>query len=380
MKIAILVGSYYPDIGGAEIFAQHVAEHMAGRGNHVDVITIRLETKFAEYEQINGVNVYRVNFIRAKYLRFPTKFPALIWQTIKLDRKQNYDVIHSVGDIAIEAGTIVSRLRGKKHLITTQGGGDLMEFISHRSILDNPRKRVISYGLKKANMVHAVSSHMKKKAQELGAGDVAVIPNTVDASKFKLMDKLELRQKYGYSLKESIIISTSRLTPKNGMDDLIRATVRVSQEFSNIRLVIIGEGIQRPELERLVPKLKLESKVELLGWVPNAQIPEYLNMADLFVRPALDEGFGSSFIEAMACHVPVIGSAVGGILDIIDDGRNGLMVSPGDVDDITQKIIKLLSNKELSQRLADEGYRTVQERFTREVVLKQIDSLYERFR
>lgn len=372
------IACYYPIIGGAEIFAQHVAEHLVKTGHSVDVITVRKVGSLSGYEQINGVGVYRANYLKVRYLRFLTFFPSLIWQAVSLDRKKNYDIIHSVGDIAIEAGTIVSRLRGKKHLITTQGGGDLMEFISQKSILDRPRMSLLKYGLKRASLVHAVSSYMKKVATRLGAKDVVVIPNGVDTSKFKPMDKQKLREKHGYSPKESIIISTSRLTPKNGMDDLIRAAARVCQEFSNIRLVIIGEGVQRPELERLIRELKLEGMVELPGSVPNVQIPEYLNLADIFVRPALDEGFGISFIEAMACQLPVIGSAVGGILDVIQDGRNGLMVAPGDIDDITQKITTLLLDKELGQRLADGGYKTVQQKFTWQAVLKQIDSLYER--
>lgn len=378
MKIAMQIACYYPIIGGAEIFAQHVAEHLVKMGHSVDVITLRKVGSLSGYEQINGVSVYRANYLRVRYLRFLTFSPSLIWQTVSLDRKKNYDIIHSVGNIAIEIGGLTNKLCRKKHLITTQGGGDLLEYVGRKSILDKPRMSLIKYGLKRASLVHAVSSYMKKIATRLGAKDVVVIPNGVDTSKFRPMDRQKLRQKYGYSPKESIIISTSRLTPKNGMDDLIRAVARVCQEFPNIRLVIVGEGVQRPELERLIRELKLESMVELPGSVPNEQIPEYLNLADLFVRPALDEGFGISFIEAMACHVPVIGSAVGGILEVIEDGRNGLMVTPGDIDDITQKIITLLLDKELGQKLADGGYKTVQQKFTWQAVLKQIDCLYER--
>ncbi|MFC2052220.1 glycosyltransferase family 4 protein [Chloroflexota bacterium] len=379
MKVAIQIANYYPIIGGAEIFTQYVAEHLVKKRHSVDVISVR-RGNLPRYERINGVNVYRVNYLRVRYLRFLTFFPSLIWQTVNLDRRKNYDIIHSVCSMAIEAGALTSKLCGKKHLITAQGGGDLLEYVSQKSILDGLRKCLINYSLRNANLVHAVSAYMKEKAKQLGAKEVTVIPNGVDTSKFKPMNKQKLREKYGYSQQESIIVSTSRLTPKNGIPDLIKAAARVSQEFPDIRLIIIGDGVQRPELERLIHELRLESKVELLGSVPNAQIPKYLNMADLFVRPALAEGFGISFIEAMACHIPVIGSSVGGILDIIEDESNGFMVTPGDVNDIAQKIVTLLSNKELSQKLADEGYKTVQEKFTWAAVLKQFDSLYERLR
>lgn len=377
MKIGMQIGSYYPIVAGAEVFAQNVAEHLIKEGHEVDVITGCWSKQLKEYDVVNGVDVYRVKMIKIHNLQSLSIILPIAHKTLKLDSEKDYDVIHShLAFSAAQSGTIVKKFREKKHLITVQGG-DLVDYKEVSAKFGGILKPLISWSLRNADLVHAVSTHTERRAIALGARNTIIIPNGVDTEKFKSMSQDRLREKYGFSPDERIIISTSRLTPKNGMDYLIKATAKLLKEDFNLHLIIIGEGYQREELRYLIKKLKIEDKVRILGYIPHEEIPEYLNLSDLFVRPSLDEGFGISFIEAMACQIPVIGTDVGGIPDIIENGKNGFMVAPKNVDELSNAIKKVLEDSSLKMRIAEAGYKTVKEKFTWEIVLKKMDELYK---
>ena len=380
MKIAMLIGTYYPIVAGAEVFAQKVAEHLVENGHEVDVITLRADSRLKKYELINGVTVYRVRgILKIPNLQSLSAIFPLAQKTLKLDKTKDYDLIHSHSPFYEGlAATFIKKLKGKKHLITVQGGGDVAEYKEYTGKVGGILKPLINWSLKNADMVHVVSTYLRDRVEKLGAKNTILIPDGVDLSMFKQMNKEKLREKYGYSREENIVISTSRLSPKNGMDCLIKTIPNILDKFSNVRLVLVGEGTQRKELERLIKKLKIGDKVHLVGYVPHIKITEYLNLADVFVRPSVVEGFGISFIEAMACKLPVIGSNVGSIPDIIEDGKNGFMVNPDGVDALSEKIKILLEDGELRKKFAEEGYKTVQEKFTWDIVLREMDKLYEK--
>ena len=156
------------------------------------------------------------------------------------------------------------------------------------------------------------------------------------------------------------------------MKDLIRAVASVP----GLKLIIIGDGEQRKSLENLINTLKLGDRVSLLGYLEHSKLPDYLSAADAFCRPSINEGFGISFIESMACRIPTIGTRVGGITDIIINGKNGLLVPPEDVGTLTGAIRKVIQDKNFGRVIAEQGLKTVRERFTWEVVLKQMENVY----
>ena len=381
MKIAMQQSAYYPWIGGAEIFAQKVAEHLVRGGHEVDMITglwdkpdIFTKSWNKKHENINGVDIYRTKTVNIRNLKSLSCLFPIAYKTIKLDKKKDYDVIHSHIFPAMQSGTIVQKIRKKPHIITVQGG-DLVDYEETTAKFGGILKPLISLSLKNANIVHAVSTHTQKRAIELGAKNTIMIPNGVDIKEYKPMPKDKLREKYGFSQDEQIIISTSRLTPKNGIDCLIKAVSVLKKP--DIKLLILGDGDQRPELKALIRDLKLEEIVKLLGYIPRKKVIEYLNIADVFAKPSIDEGFGISFIEAMACKIPIIGTNVGGIPDIIKDGVNGFMVPPKNVDELSNVIINLLEDEDLKKRVAEASYKTVKEKFSWEIVLKKIDKVYQ---
>jgi glycosyltransferase involved in cell wall biosynthesis len=206
-----------------------------------------------------------------------------------------------------------------------------------------------------AKICIAASSAIKKYFEEIGVKNIAIIPNGIDLEKFKNLDQKKSRENLEIK-NEFLIITVARLEKVKGIEYLIKAAKIISinqqNQYKSVFL-IIGDGSQRKNLENLVRKLNLEDKVRFLGQIPNEKIPEYLVAADCFVLPSLREGFGIVILEAMACGVPVIGTNVGGIPDIIKDGENGILVEPKNSEKLAEAIFKIHSNHEFAKSLAE---------------------------
>ena len=377
MRILMQQWAYFPWVGGAEVFTQHLAEYMVTRGHQVDIVTGLLGKPGIEYDGwqkeldvINGVNVHRVRVPGVKYAGIVVGIWRMLTRSLKLQQQNDYDIIHSHIFPAMVCGALSKR---DKKLVITLQGGDIGEYKESSRLIRALEMPFIYWSLRKADMVHCVSTHIAKAARRLCARDVTVVPNGVDTSIFHPYDRYQLRKKLGYSPREKIVVSTSRLTPKNGLDYLIKATA----PLGDVKLIIIGDGEQRKRLESLIQDLKLKNRVFLLGTLPHKELPQYLAIADAFCRPSVNEGFGISFIESMACRIPTIGTAVGGITDIINHGENGILVPPEDAGTLSRALKRVIEDGNLAKQIAERGYQTVREKFTWEKVLQQMEGVYQ---
>ena len=377
MRILMQQWAYFPWVGGAEVFTQHLAEYMVTRGHQVDIVTGLLGKPGIEYDGwqeeldvINGVNVHRVRVPGVKYAGIMVGIWRMLTRSLKLQQQNDYDIIHSHIFPAMVCGALSKR---DKKLVITLQGGDIGEYKESSRLIRALEMPFIYWSLRKADMVHCVSTHIAKAAKKLGAKEVDVVPNGVDTSIFHPYDRYQLRKKLGYSPREKIVVSTSRLTPKNGLDYLIKATA----PLGDVKLIIIGDGEQRKHLESLIQDLKLKNRVFLLGTLPHKELPQYLAIADAFCRPSVNEGFGISFIESMACRIPTIGTAVGGITDIINHGENGILVPPEDAGTLSRALKRVIEDGNLAKQIAERGYQTVREKFTWEKVLQQMEGVYQ---
>ena len=143
---------------------------------------------------------------------------------------------------------------------------------------------------------------------------------------------------------------------KNGLDSLIRAMHSVDAV-----LLLVGSGKQASKLRSLALDLGISDRVHFIGHVSHAELPGYLSIADVFVRPSRSEGLGSAFLEAMAAGLPVVATRVGGIPDIVQDGQNGLFCEVNHPKDVAEKINRILGDDGLRQRLAQGGRQTAQQ-------------------
>ncbi len=366
----MLSAFYAPMTAGSEVFTEEISKRLAGDGHEVDVVTgswMELPRK----ETINGVTVHRVPSVRLRYLALPSVFPGILLKGLSVSG--DCDIIHA--HLAFPpgfAGAKISSMTGTP-LVTTVQGGDMGIYPESGLGRFFPLVRpLISWALKSSDRVTAISNFLKKKAESLGAEDVALVRNGTDIKLFNPRGSTKkVKKKYGIT-GSSVLLTASRLVPKNGVDVLISAFRRISREFPDAQLVIAGDGPERAALKRQASGLP----VKFLGYAPREDLPALMNSADAFARLSLEEGLGIVFAEAMACKTPVLGTDVGGIPDMVEDGKTGLLVPPGDAEAAAQALERLLSDARLRKKLAENGHKRVKGEFSWESIYKRMLEVY----
>ncbi len=313
-KVLIFSLAYYPWVGGAEVAIRELTDRLPQYD--WELVTVNLGDSQAIEEMVGNVRVFRLpGGFWGKYL-FPWR--AARWAT-RRHQLRPYDLIW--GMMANQAGMAAAKFKKifptVSFLLTLQEGDDL-DSLSYRLKLFLPKALGV---FRLPDQIQVISRYLGKWARLMGATcPITVMPNGVDLERFKLKAKSYLPDDKAGKLKaDPIIITTSRLVKKNGIDDLIKSLTFLSD---NVKLEIVGAGEEEEALKRLVESLGLASRVSFLGYKPSLELPQYLERADVFCRPSRSEGLGNSFLEAMAVGLPVIGTPVGGIPDFLHGGKH----------------------------------------------------------
>jgi glycosyltransferase involved in cell wall biosynthesis len=209
-----------------------------------------------------------------------------------------------------------------------------------------------------------------------------VIYNGIDPGRFHPLSEPDptLRKRFGFSTEDFVIIYVGRLIGLKGVKVLLRAVSRMPRR-ERLKVLIAGEGEERTALKGLTGELGLENAVIFTGFVPHEEVPRYLSLARAAAFPSLaDEAFGISICEAMACGVPAIGTTIGGIPEVIEDGQTGLLVKPRDEEALARALTSLLEDEEKRRSLAERGRGRVNASFTWEKVTDRLLRVYERVR
>lgn len=352
---------------------QEVSRRLRGRFDFF-IITSRFKRSLERHESYNGTTIIRAGFGLPfdQYLFLP------LWSFYYTARFYRFRPV--LFGLDISQGSLVAAVLKLffprlPFILNIQYGYGDERIEKGRFGINNLAFRFM---LSRADFVAAISTYLLNLARTYGyKGPAEVIHNGVDVTKFKITnDKLQKRR--------NMIITTSRLVQKNGIDTLIKAVAEIKKIIPNILCNIIGGGPEERSLKLQVESLKLNEHIKFLGSIPNEKILKYLQAADIFVRPSRSEGLGISFIEALASGLPIIGTPVGGIPDIIKDPSTssgqatGLFVRVDDPKDLAQKIILLLRDNQLSKSIAEEGRKMVEEKFSWDKISAQYDKLFLR--
>ncbi len=377
--IAIFSLAYAPLVGGAELATAHIAQRLADRFSF-SCFTHRFNPAWAPQETMEGVSVVRVGRGKGGFAKL--RYILLAWRAAeRVHREKPFTAIWAIMAAYAGVAALLFKLRHPSiPFILTLQEGDTEKHILKRVGVFYPLWRKI---FERADHVQAISAYLADFARRHGARcPVEVVANGVDVERFKATsDPEQLRHGAGKRQegKTSVIITTSRLVRKNGVDILLRAfaeLVASPTDDCSYRLVIAGDGPEEKDLKTLAGELGISGRVNFAGHVAPDDIPALLARADVFVRPSRSEGLGSSFLEAMAAGVPVIGTRVGGIPDFLTDRQTGLFAAADDFHDVAQKMRAVLSDDALRQRIIANARALVEQKYDWRMIAEQMGNIF----
>jgi len=435
-KILIFSTAYFPFVGGAEVAVKEITDRIFGI--EFSMITARMDSKLPKFERLGNIDVYRVGIGLPIFDKLWLIFRGAKFAK-KLHKKNKYEAIWSIMASFGGFAALVFKRKNPdvRFLLTLQEGDNLAE-VERKVRFIKRRFRNIFIS---ADYIQAISNYLADWAKKMGAVcPVEVVPNGVDINQFfpaspseagraifnfsppwprpvvafgvtpqnavakgeaplkrgrgrdpartdynKVAGQFsinEFKKKLEIKESEKIVLTASRLVPKNGVGDLIAAMKYVPD---NVKLLICGSGQDEKELKDLSKRLGLSNRIIFLGHVLPEELPKYYAMADVFCRPSLSEGLGNVFLEAMAAGVPVVATPVGGIPDFLVDGQTGWFCRVKNPESIAEKIKWILDEKNVEtpgrafvQKVVNNAKVLVKERYNWDKIAKKMDNIFNK--
>jgi glycosyltransferase involved in cell wall biosynthesis len=354
-RVLFLTESFHPVLGGGERHIRELAGRLAATGLGTSVLTRRADASWPAQETIDGIRVLRVGPSgpgrSGKYRMVPGAVAALARE------RRSYDVVVVRGTRVLGVpGLLAARRHGKAVVLQPELNGEMSgEVFTWGTRFDRPPYRAVVRAatalrnrlFRDAEAFVAMSRAIEEEFLAAGAAreKVAYIPHGVDTARFRPADPAErdaLRRQLDLPAGTPIVIYTGRLLRGKGLETLIDAFAGLSEPA---HLVLVGAGGDQSlsvegELRGRVRAAGCAERVTFTGRVD--AVEDFLRAADVFAFPSLFEALGLSLIEAAACALPAVGSRTGGIVDVIEDGASGILVSPGDPQPLREALASLL--------------------------------------
>ncbi|MBN2200416.1 glycosyltransferase [bacterium] len=297
--------------------------------------------------------------------------PILILRLIRLIRKHRIDVIMTTLFYADVLGPIAGRIAGVRGIFS-------WETISAPEWLISRRLWPYRFVIRLADGVVSVS---RATAEWLHAkrgvpiNKIRVIPYSVDLNRFATGEGESVRRRLGIRPRDVVVGMVGRLHPQKGQTYLIQAAPRIIHREPRVRFVLIGDGESRQELEAQVRNAGLEKRFLFLGF--RQDVHKILHAIDIFTLPSLYEGLPNVILEAMAAGKPVVATSVDGTKELIEHGKTGLLIPPGNPDRLAEAIIKLIQKREWAARMGREARKNIGKNYSIENQIRAFEELYE---
>lgn len=398
MRLLFVTDLAYPDnAGGSHRLYYEVAKRLAARGHEVHLVTGKVENSAPIEEVIEGVQYHRLTRDRRNFVSHGLSYVRGARRVFeRLAREAPFDVI-SAHYVLPTLGVLAAR--GTTPIVFTFHGPWAGEFAvelewnskGRSGVAYLPRvllakmtvgmARALEWAvLNRSTTVHALSRYMVELAgQQYGvpASKRVVIPGGVDTEKFApAFGKAAARTELGLPSNRPILLTVRRLYARMGLANLVQAMRRVVQERPDTLLLIGGKGPLQPHLQMLIEQSDLAASVRLLGFIPDEQLPLYYQAADLFVLPSVElEGFGLVTLEALACGTPVLGTALGGTVEILQGLDPALLLASPAPSDIADGILRHLAHPAPS---SEQCRQYVLDHYSWERMVDALEALFQR--
>ena len=371
MKIGI---TCYPTYGGSGVIATELGKELALRGHKVHFISYALPFRLTQF--VENVVFHEVEMSSYPLFEFPLYSLALASKMVEVAQYEQLDLLHVHYAIPHASSAYLAKqmLKDKQDLkiVTTLHGTDITLVGLEPSFLP-----LVKFSIEESDGVTAVSRFLKEKTitnYEIQK-NIEVIPNFVDTELFKPSECCGFRKHIAPN-NEKVLVHTSNFRQVKRVPDTLKIFAKVLQEIP-AKLVLVGDGPDRSECERLCRQLGICDNVRFLG--KQDGLVEILNASDIFLIPSQSESFGLAALEAMACGLPVISSSVGGLPELVRHNETGYIAEIGDIDRMAKYTIDLLTNDRKYKLFSNNARERTVSLFDKKIVIPQYEEYYKKF-
>jgi N-acetyl-alpha-D-glucosaminyl L-malate synthase BshA len=369
----------YASLGGSGVVATELARALAARGH--DVHLMSSDPPFRWKDGLPRLTLHRVVTPSYPLFREPQYVLALANTIAHVADEQRLDIVHA--HYAVPHATAAyladqmmrsARTASRPRMVTTLHGTDITLIGADASY-----SWVVGFSIERSHAVTAVSESLRRDTVALVGvqRDIDVIPNFLDCDEYRRRSDPGLRDRTCPVGTEALVVHISNFRPVKRVDLVVEVFRRVRKSV-RARLLLIGDGPVREDIEQQVRESGLEPDVLFIG--EEHDPVQWLSIADLFLLPSAQESFGLAALEAMACEVPVVSSNVGGLPEIVRDGVTGYACAPEDVEDMAAKSVELLRDAQRRTAMGRAGRAMVSSEYCVDRIVPLYEAAYERAR
>ncbi|MFD3446086.1 N-acetyl-alpha-D-glucosaminyl L-malate synthase BshA [Microbacteriaceae bacterium 4G12] len=369
MKLKIGI-TCYPSVGGSGVIGTELGKLLAERGHEIHFITSSVPFRLNKFYP--NIYFHQVDVNQYSVFQYPPYDLALASKMAEVAERQQLDLlhVHYAMPHAICAYLAKQMVGDRLKIVTTLHGTDIT-ILGDDASLNN----LIRFGIEQSDVVTAVSHSLAKQTYELVQPnkEIQTVYNFIDERVYYKRDMVYLKKEYGIEEHEKVVIHISNFRKVKRVEDVVRSFALIHEKVPS-KLVLVGDGPEFCAMTKLVKELQLERNVLFLGKQDNVE--ELLSMSDVMLLLSEKESFGLVLLEAMACGVPCIGTNIGGIPEVIEEGKTGYICELGHIQSIAQKAIALLQNDILHQRMAEDAQAEMKKRFSSEKIVSEYETIY----
>ncbi|HBO84301.1 MAG: hypothetical protein A2073_01525 [Deltaproteobacteria bacterium GWC2_42_11] len=387
IRLCVVSALYHPSLGGLGRQAQLLTERLAEEGIDIFVIARRMkgmpQAVFSPKVKVYRAWSIKSNLHNFEEVRFVNIMVSLTFSfscaILLFLKRKKYDIVHFHGAslplffnlplLKILRKKVIAKVAAAK--IGTEAGALQGRYLGLGNLIIRLLQRVDAFVATTAEIEEGL------RGDGLSATKISRIPNFVDFALFaflstEIKNPLKVRMGFGNS---PLVTFSGRFIPRKGINFLLRAWKEVIKDFPDARLLFLGDGPLLCDMEKMARDLDIIGSVDFRGHINN--ITNFLHATDIFVLPSLQEGMPNSLLEAMACGLPVVATQIGGVVDVVKDGENGVLVEPGNYHDLAKGILKLLRGKEFARRIAFNAFCSIKKFYSLDNIARKYIELYK---
>lgn len=361
------------ELGGAQKQLLSLISRLNRNKFRIFLFTAKDGLLLKEAQNLSGVIIKKSKYLE-RAINPLKDIPAFI-ELGNFIRENKIDIVHTHSSKAGILGRLAARRQGVRVIIHTVHGWSFNDY--QPAFLKNFYVWLERISAKFTDKLIVVSNHDRQNGlkNRIGSKDKYIcISYGTDDNEFREQDK-SIREEFGLSDKDLLVGTVSCLKPQKSPQDFIKLAFLVNKVLADTKFILVGDGILRKKIEKLVDRLNLNNNVILAGW--RRDIPRVLSSIDVFVLTSLWEGLPVSVLEAIKASRPVVATNTGGIAEVIEDGKTGFLIQPKDMFAMRDKLALVLRDKDLRIELAQAAKANLGPNFSFEHMAADTQGIYE---